>query len=660
MAGIDYTIPNQFKGIQLESPMNAMAQAMQLRNLQESSQMNALKFQEAQREAQERNALAKLDPSSPQYIAQLTRISPELALRYQKAAAETKSAVTTQQKHESDLFDARLKQSRYFLESIDPNSPTAAQQYLAWHIANHKDPVLGPVLASRGADEVSARARIDEAIKTGKLPELITQSKLGMEKFYELTPAFNKAEKEQIDQEYSDYLNTPGNPSLTRLQFIEARKRQRAAAPAPAPDAAVASANLLGSDPNMVVTKEPVDSQGQNRPPFNKTEPLGNKVAYTDEAAAAMASPVVQPARDDSKIAPAFITGANNLAPAVNGRLPSIMWSDPNVNNLGTVPTFTTAGANKVASQVTPQVTATSAAKTADVTAQPTLHPDAAKLYQSNLPGDKAKADAIQRVHEAQLRAGVALSEIAQLQDDRAKALQRGDKKSANEITARINKLIKTDEPPINPAQTALISKAILDGRLDPNKVNSRNMAIIANTLEIDPTANLKELNIDSVSAAAASKALATQSAKTLAAATEANDMIPIVRNASAKVDRSKYPDLNAIQNAVAKKTGGPEIVSLNTAINALVNSYARAINPTGVATVSDKNHAREILNSAYSNGQLNAILNTMQQEMVASKEAPGRAAAELKAGRNRPAGTINRNVPQSTIRSKADEIIGR
>ena len=58
MAGIDYTIPGQFKGIQIESPMNAMTQAMQLRNLQETSQMNALKRQEAQEMTRQRNALA--------------------------------------------------------------------------------------------------------------------------------------------------------------------------------------------------------------------------------------------------------------------------------------------------------------------------------------------------------------------------------------------------------------------------------------------------------------------------------------------------------------------------------------------------------------------------------------------------------------------------
>lgn len=52
MAGIDYNIPLQFKGIQIELPENAMARAMQMRQLQESSELNALRRQDAQEAAQ--------------------------------------------------------------------------------------------------------------------------------------------------------------------------------------------------------------------------------------------------------------------------------------------------------------------------------------------------------------------------------------------------------------------------------------------------------------------------------------------------------------------------------------------------------------------------------------------------------------------------------
>lgn len=186
----------------------------------------------------------------------------------------------------------------------------------------------------------------------------------------------------------------------------------------------------------------------------------------------------------------------------------------------------------------------------------------------------------------------------------------------------------------LDPAENAAISKAILEGRLDPNKVNGRNAKILATTLLANPDANVLELGVSAAGATAAEKSLATQTAKMSTAANEANKMINVVSQLSDKVDRTEFPSINAISNAVAKGTGNKEIVQLNTSINALVNSYARAISPTGAPTVSDKNHAREVINSAYSQGQLGAILDVMKQEMAISREAAGTASTELKAAR--------------------------
>ena len=186
----------------------------------------------------------------------------------------------------------------------------------------------------------------------------------------------------------------------------------------------------------------------------------------------------------------------------------------------------------------------------------------------------------------------------------------------------------------LDAGENAAISKAILEGRLDPNRVNGRNAKILATTLMADPAANLLELGVSAGGAMASEKSLATQTAKMSTAANEANKMVDVVRGLSDKVDRTEFPTINAISNAVSKGTGGKEIVQLNTSINALVNSYARAISPTGQPTVSDKNHAREIINSAYSQGQLGAILDVMQQEMSIARQAAGTASTELKAAR--------------------------
>jgi hypothetical protein len=112
--------------------------------------------------------------------------------------------------------------------------------------------------------------------------------------------------------------------------------------------------------------------------------------------------------------------------------------------------------------------------------------------------------------------------------------------------------------------------------------------------------------------------------------------MIDIVRTTSAAIDRTQFPTINAIQNAVDKGTGGKEIVKLNAALNSLVNSYARAISPTGQPTVSDKNHAREVINASYSNGQIDAITDIMRQEMNIAKASTAEAGAAAKAARQK------------------------
>ena len=130
---------------------------------------------------------------------------------------------------------------------------------------------------------------------------------------------------------------------------------------------------------------------------------------------------------------------------------------------------------------------------------------------------------------------------------------------------------------------------------------------------------------------AAEERVLGSQGANVALASSEARKMIELAKGYSAAIDRTQYPSINAIQNAVNKGTGDKNIVALNTALNSLVNSYARAINPKGIATVSDKNHAREIVNANYANGQLDTIFSVMDEEMKAAQESTGAARASLR-----------------------------
>lgn len=112
-------------------------------------------------------------------------------------------------KKQSDLLDAKLKQSRSFLDTLDPADPNAPMAYLRWHEANHADPVIGPALKAQGITAEQSRAKIDAAIARGPqaFADLINGSKLGTEKFMEL----NKPTTTTVDQSgQKQMFQTPG------------------------------------------------------------------------------------------------------------------------------------------------------------------------------------------------------------------------------------------------------------------------------------------------------------------------------------------------------------------------------------------------------------------------------------------------------------------
>jgi len=164
-----------------------------------------------------------------------------------------------------------------------------------------------------------------------------------------------------------------------------------------------------------------------------------------------------------------------------------------------------------------------------------------------------------------------------------------------------------------------LLTQAILEGRVPVARVNSRTAGLYEAALQGDPTADLTAISLEQTGAGAGARTAGTAKANIGIASDEANRMIGIMREIIPTVNLTDYPSINAVTNAVSKGTGGVEIVKLNTAINSLINSYARAINPRGQPTVSDKNHARDIINNAMSKGQLAGALEIMQQEMEAA-----------------------------------------
>ena len=157
---LDPVIAQGFRGIELQNPLDTYARVQQIQSAQQQNQLNALKMQEYQRENATNNALnqayqAAYNPDTGAY--DMNRLRGEVirggAGAKLPGIEEGMSKLRTQQfaqgKAETELADAKLKQARSFLDTINPADPNAPQQYIAWHEANHRCLLLAALQQTR-------------------------------------------------------------------------------------------------------------------------------------------------------------------------------------------------------------------------------------------------------------------------------------------------------------------------------------------------------------------------------------------------------------------------------------------------------------------------------------------------------------------------------
>lgn len=128
----------------------------------------------------------------------------------------------------------------------------------------------------------------------------------------------------------------------------------------------------------------------------------------------------------------------------------------------------------------------------------------------------------------------------------------------------------------------------------------------------------------------AGERALGTRTANVGLAVNEANLLSDLALKTSAEWQRSGIKSLNDLQKYAQSKTASPKLRKFVAANNSFVNAYARAISPSGAPTVSDKEHAREMLDTGFSKGDYEATVDILRQEMQAAQEAPQATKKEL------------------------------
>jgi hypothetical protein len=116
-------------------------------------------------------------------------------------------------------------------------------------------------------------------------------------------------------------------------------------------------------------------------------------------------------------------------------------------------------------------------------------------------------------------------------------------------------------------------------------------------------------------------------------AVSEAQNSAKIALAASEKFPRTEWMPVNKALSALESGGGSVEARRFGAAVNTFINTYARAISPTGTPTVSDKDHAREILSTADSPEQFKGVMDVLQQEMAAARKAPGQVKESFREG---------------------------
>lgn len=129
----------------------------------------------------------------------------------------------------------------------------------------------------------------------------------------------------------------------------------------------------------------------------------------------------------------------------------------------------------------------------------------------------------------------------------------------------------------------------------------------------------------------AGERTLGTRSANIEMAATEAASLADLAKAASEKVSRSGFKGINDIAQAAQKKGSNPELRAFVASNTSLINAYARAINPQGVGTVADKEHARDMLDTAFSKGDYAATVDQLLLEIKAAQASPGTVKKEMR-----------------------------
>jgi hypothetical protein len=147
------------------------------------------------------------------------------------------------------------------------------------------------------------------------------------------------------------------------------------------------------------------------------------------------------------------------------------------------------------------------------------------------------------------------------------------------------------------------------------------NRIIMARVMEIN-----KDFNASKYTGQQAYERTAgTYGARVETATNEVDQLMPQALDAAQKLPRGEWVPINKLVQQYEAGKSDPRYYDFAFANWSLLNAYARAINPTGVPRLEDKNHAADLLSTATDQKSYEAVLSRMRKEVEASQRAVGK-----------------------------------
>lgn len=125
-----------------------------------------------------------------------------------------------------------------------------------------------------------------------------------------------------------------------------------------------------------------------------------------------------------------------------------------------------------------------------------------------------------------------------------------------------------------------------------------------------------------------------TRAASLVSAAAEAKQFTPQALETSAKVNRTDYPTINAIEMAVKEGVGNKDVVDFHVANLSLADAFAQVVG-RGNSQLTDAGRAQAIsmLNKAWSEGQYETAVRRINLEIDAAQKAPEEVVKRFREG---------------------------